>query len=48
MDVELAKANEVLGLKQAELNIVVKKVNELESLYTENKKEKEKLDNDIK
>ena len=48
MDIELGNANQVLQLKQGELQKVVKKVSELEAYYNDNKKEKDRLDSEIK
>ena len=48
MNVELDKANAVLSVKQEQLSAVIKKVTELEQLYNANKKEKDRLDADIK
>ena len=48
MNLELDKANAVLQVKQSQLNAVIKKVNELEQLYNANKKEKDRLDADIR
>ena len=44
---ELSKANSILKGKQEELAAVIKKVNDLEALYNENKKEKDRLDEEI-
>jgi dynein heavy chain len=44
---ELDSALAKLKIKQDELNAVVSKVNELEESFNKNKREKEKIDNDI-
>ena len=47
MDNELQKAYKILHNKQLELKLVIDKVNELESKYKQNKKEKDKIDEEI-
>lgn len=48
MDLELASANSALAVKQAELDKVIKKVQQLEKSYNDSKQEKDNLDNEIK
>jgi dynein heavy chain len=48
MNKELDAANQILFKKQSELSTIISKVNLLEQQYIDNKKEKDRLDEEIK
>lgn len=48
MNKELETANVLLQKKRSELNIIIKKVTELEAEYHKNKQEKDRLDEEIR
>lgn len=48
MNKELDSANQILSKKQVELSTIIGKVNLLEQQYNDNKKEKDRLDEEIK